>query len=110
MKTLLAAITAAFLLSACAADPLDAYADADSCAEINAAMRERADRIMTVGNLRGAKNVAIMGSPLAAAALAGPVAVGVTSVAALLQAISIDTSPDAERIRHLANVRLAKRC
>jgi hypothetical protein len=51
-----------------------------------------------------------MSAPLAAAAVAGPVAIGVTSVAALLQAISVDTGPDAERIRHLANVKLSKGC
>jgi hypothetical protein len=110
MKTLLAALGAVFLLSACAADPLLPYADAGDCKEINAAMQKSADRIMTVGNLRGAKNVAIMSAPLAAAAVAGPVAIGVTSVAALLQAISVDTGPDAERIRHLANVKLSKGC
>ena len=102
-------IVVMFGLAACAGNPLTTYANIPTtCEAINTEQLRLAKRIMTIASLHTTKKIGIgalgigvaLGTFPPAAALIGPV----------LGNININTTPDRDRITHLAIVSEIREC
>jgi hypothetical protein len=107
-------IAAVLLMTAACTKPesiLLPFADAPkSCENIDREMYSRATRIAKVLNLRQAKGYAIMGASIGIATAAIPPVGALLILLPAVDGYQIDTSADYERIKYLANVRIAKEC
>jgi len=81
-----------------------------TCEGIDREMYGRAQKIAKVLNLRQAKGYAIMGASIGIATAAIPPVGALLILLPAAEGYEIDTSADYERIKYLANVRIAKEC
>jgi len=108
MRTLLAALAAAFLLSACA-NPLKPYEPVPStCTAIDAEMQKIAKEITGILAARTTKELAIAGIGVGVAFAVFPPAAAIAGPA--LSAISFDDVGRRRRLDYLANAKLHKGC